>query len=115
MPCGWEGNCASHWPRSQTSVVYPPTGSLRKGVEHPAYTSHGVRHTLPYCVKHPQWAPFSQRTMSLNHLNLSDHMAGGILHNQQNTLSLTHPAPVSDHPAATDPELFHSRQSRVVD
>ena len=42
MPCGWEGNRGSgvalgH--ASQTSVVYPATGSRpRQGDEHPAYT-----------------------------------------------------------------------------
>jgi len=43
MPCGWEGNRSYVWRRtghaSQTTVVYPPTGSQpRQGDEHPAYT-----------------------------------------------------------------------------
>ena len=39
MPCGWEGNRRSAVAHaSQTSVVYPPTGSRpRQRDEHPAY------------------------------------------------------------------------------
>ena len=51
MPCGWEGNRRSgvtlamrH--RLQWFIQLWAHG-LRKGDEHPAYTPHGVRHTLP--------------------------------------------------------------------
>jgi len=51
MPCGWEGNRRSgvalamrH--RLQWSIYLRAHG-LRKGYEHPAYTSHGAWHTLP--------------------------------------------------------------------
>jgi len=41
------GNRTGH--ASQTSVVYPLTGSRpRQEDEHPAYTPHGVWHTSPF-------------------------------------------------------------------
>jgi len=52
MPCGWEGNRRSgvalairhrlQW------FIHLRAQSLRKGDEHPAYTPHGVWHTLPF-------------------------------------------------------------------
>ena len=52
MPCGWEGNRRSGvaLAMSQTSVVYPATGSRpRQGDEHPAY-AHGARLSFTFTM-----------------------------------------------------------------
>ena len=56
MPCGWEGNCRSGVALATRDVQWflwfiHLYGLTAQGDEHPAYTPHGVWHTLPYvCV-----------------------------------------------------------------
>ena len=51
MPCDWEGNRRSGVALAMRHrlqwFIHLPAHGLRKGDEHPAYTPHGVRHTLP--------------------------------------------------------------------
>ena len=53
MPCGWEGNrrfgvTLSMRHRLQWFIRLRTMHGLGKGDEHPAYTPHGLCHTLPY-------------------------------------------------------------------
>jgi len=52
MPCGWEGNhrsgVALAMPHKLQWFIHLRAHSLRKGDEHPAYTSHRVWHSFTY-------------------------------------------------------------------
>jgi len=52
MPCGWEGNRRSGVALAMRHrlqwFIHLQAHGLRKGDEHPAYTFHGIWHTLPF-------------------------------------------------------------------
>ena len=78
MPCGWEGNgtfgVALAMRHRFQWFIHLRAHGLRKGDEHPAYTSHGVWHIFPLPLNTATTPTFFQDHTSIKQLRLQRRM-----------------------------------------